>query len=222
MDLSFIPFERLPFGAVLAAQPLLALALLAIALSIIGGVVGRIAPAPGAAMRMMGSLGLAGVLVLTIVDVARLNPELDLALPQLGLPKQIVEGDETRVPLGRDGHYWLEATVNGHPERFLVDTGASLTAIAPETALAGGIAKASLRGTIALRTANGAAPAQLASIGELRAGNIVARDLDAVVAPSMQGMNVIGMNFLSRLDSWRVEDGVLILVPHHPQPAATG
>jgi aspartyl protease family protein len=25
------------------------------------------------------------------------------------------------------------------------------------------------------------------------------------------------MNFLSRLKSWRVEDGDLILVPHHPQ-----
>ena len=30
-------------------------------------------------------------------------------------------------------------------------------------------------------------------------------------------MNVLGMNFLSRLKSWRVEDGELVLVPNHPQ-----
>ncbi|WP_299307233.1 TIGR02281 family clan AA aspartic protease [uncultured Croceicoccus sp.] len=213
MDLSFIPFDALPFGDVLEAQPLLALALFALLVSIIGSMVARVAPAPGAALRSLGSVGLAGVLILTVIDVARMNPDVDFALPQLGMPKQVVEGDETRVPLGRDGHYWVEATINGHPERFLIDTGASLTAIAPETAQAGGIEREALRGTIALRTANGAAPGQMASIAELRAGNIVARDLEVVVAPSMGGMNVLGMNFLSRLEGWRVEDGTLILTP---------
>jgi aspartyl protease family protein len=28
---------------------------------------------------------------------------------------------------------------------------------------------------------------------------------------------VLGMNFLTKLDSWRVEGRTLILVPHHPQ-----
>jgi len=52
-------------------------------------------------------------------------------------------------------------------------------------------------------------------------GNVVARDLDAVIAPGTGGLNVLGMNFLSRLKSWRVEDGELILVPHHPQASAS-
>jgi aspartyl protease family protein len=30
---------------------------------------------------------------------------------------------------------------------------------------------------------------------------------------------VIGMNFLSKLKSWRVEGQTLILEPHHPQTA---
>jgi aspartyl protease family protein len=37
------------------------------------------------------------------------------------------------------------------------------------------------------------------------------------VAPGLGDANVIGMNLLSRLASWRVEDNTLILVPHHPQ-----
>ena len=68
-----------------------------------------------------------------------------------------------------------------------------------------------------LRTANGVAPAETGSIDELRAGNIVARNLRIVTAPGMGELDVLGMNFLSQLQSWRVEGKTLILVPHHPQ-----
>jgi aspartyl protease family protein len=30
-------------------------------------------------------------------------------------------------------------------------------------------------------------------------------------------MDVLGMNFLSQLQSWRVEGRTLVLAPHHPQ-----
>jgi aspartyl protease family protein len=69
-----------------------------------------------------------------------------------------------------------------------------------------------------LRTANGATPARTASIRRLRVGNIEARNLKAVVSPALGDMDVLGMNFLSLLVSWRVEGRTLILVPHHPQP----
>jgi aspartyl protease family protein len=103
------------------------------------------------------------------------------------------------------------------PRRFLVDTGATLTAISAETADVAGIEAQQLRQTVLLKTANGSTAAQLASLSELRVGNALARDLDAVIAPGLGNTNVLGMNFLSRLKSWRVEDGTLILVPHHPQ-----
>ncbi|HYF21005.1 MAG TPA: TIGR02281 family clan AA aspartic protease, partial [Ramlibacter sp.] len=31
---------------------------------------------------------------------------------------------ELRIPRHRDGHFWVDGTVNGRPVRFLVDTGA--------------------------------------------------------------------------------------------------
>ena len=49
---------------------------------------------------------------------------------------------------------------------------------------------------------------------------MAARGLDAVIAPNLGNTNVIGMNLLSRLAGWRVENGELILVPNHPQPEA--
>ena len=66
----------------------------------------------------------------------------------------------------------------------------------------------------------GAAPAQIGRVDEIRVGNIVARNLRIVTAPGLGELDVLGMNFLSKLQSWRVEGQTLVLVPHHPQDVA--
>ncbi|MBM3595340.1 MAG: TIGR02281 family clan AA aspartic protease [Alphaproteobacteria bacterium] len=201
----------------LRAQPLLALAIVAIFVTVAGGMVRRTVPLLGRLLQGAGNLGLVAALLLTIGQVARLTTTSDFAQPQLGMPEQSVSGGETRIPMSRDGHFWLTATINGAPARFLIDTGATLTAISEQTALDTRVHSKSLRQTINMKTANGAIRAKLATIEELRLGNVVARDLDTVVAPGLGETNVIGMNLLSRLKGWRVEDNTLILVPNHPQ-----
>ena len=208
-----------PLSQYLLNQPLLALALASMAVVLVGGLLRHLSPLLGGLVRGVGHLGLFGALMLTIMQVVRVSQGSDLSLPQLGMPAQEVSGSETRVPLGRDGHFWIKATVNGVPHRFLVDTGATLTAISPDIADAAGLEPQPWRQPVLLRTANGTVPAKLVSIGELKLGNVVARDLDAVVAPGLEGTSVLGMNFLSRLASWRVEGSTLILVPHNPQPS---
>ena len=64
-----------------------------------------------------------------------------------------------------------------------------------------------------LGTANGTVTAELTTVPSLSFGNIRAEGLDAVIAPNLGRTNVLGMNFLSRLKGWRVEDGNLILSP---------
>jgi aspartyl protease family protein len=204
----------------LAEQPLLALAMVAIFVTTLGGMIRRAMPRTGGLVQGLGNLGLVAALLLTIAQVARFTTGSDLALPQIGMPEQRVAGGETRIPMSRDGHFWLEASINGVPRRFLIDTGATLTAISPDTATAAAVPQQAMRQTVTLRTANGNIRAELATIGELRFGNIVARDLDAVIAPGMGETNVIGMNLLSRLASWRVEQQTLVLVPNHPQNAS--
>lgn len=199
----------------LASQPLLALAIVAIFVTVLGGMLRRPAPILGGFVRGVGNLGLLAALLLTIAQAARLTTGRDFALP--GMARQSVEGAETRVPMQRDGHFWIAASINGVKRDFLVDTGATLTAISPATANAADVRENPARGPVMMRTANGTVEARLATIDELRLGNVVARDLDAIVAPGLGEANVIGMNLLSRLSSWRVENGVLILVPHHPQ-----
>ena len=203
-------------------SPLLAAALAAMIVALAGSLLGGASPRAGRILRLGGNLALVAVVGMTVLQVARLsNPALELALPRFGLPAQSVEGAETHVPMAEDGHFWVEAMVNGSPRRFLVDTGATLTAVSEELAGETGIAAAPGRMPVQLRTASGTMSARLATVDSLAFGNVVARDLDAVIVPGIGGMNVLGMNFLSRLKSWRVEDGELILVPHHPQGEAT-
>ena len=197
---------------------LLLAALGAMLLGIAGSLMLRPVPVLGRVMRTMSTLALMGILVLVVVQLSRMDTRFDLAVPQVGLPEQLVEGGETRVKRAPDGHYWLRAQINGHPANFLVDTGATLTAVSSETAAAAGLTPRQVGVPLRMQTANGAVAAELTTIDELRFGNVVARGLDAAIAPGLGPTNVIGMNFLSRLSSVRLEGEMMILVPHNPQP----
>ncbi|OJU59739.1 MAG: peptidase [Altererythrobacter sp. 66-12] len=189
----------------------------AMLLGIVGSLLVRPLPALGKLLRAASTLGLMGVLLLVVLQLSRMDPRFELAVPEIGLPQQVVEGGETRVPLAGDGHFWLRALVNGRPVNFLVDTGATLTAVSAETAAATGLEPRNVALPVRMQTANGSVAAHLTTIEELRFGNVAARGLDAVIAPNLGPTNVLGMNFLSRLASWRVEGNTMILVPHHPQ-----
>lgn len=191
----------------------------AMVLGVLGSLLIRRVPALGKLLRMTSTLGLMGILALVVLQLSRMDPRFEMAIPEIGLPEQVVEGGETRVELARDGHFWLRAEINGQPANFLVDTGATLTAISTETAEAAGIEPREGGLPVRMQTANGSVAADLATIDELRFGNVAARGLDAIIAPGLGPTNVIGMNFLSRLKSWRVEGRTMILVPNNPQPA---
>jgi len=218
MDLAPVWDQLAHSIAQLPKSGLLMAAVAAVLAGAAGSLIIRRSPALGRLLRVGSTLALSAILVLVVLQLSRMDPRFEMAVPELGLPQQVVEGGETRVPLAADGHYWLRATVNGVPARFLVDTGATLTAVSTETAAAAGLNPRSGAIPIRMQTANGTVTADLATIEEMRFGNVAARGLDVVIAPNIGPTNVLGMNLLSRLSSWRVEEGTLILVPHHPQP----
>lgn len=201
-----------------AMPPLLLVSLAAVAVAFAGGLLRSRLPMTGALLRGVGNLALIGVLVLAALRFVRIDPAFDALVPQFAMPVQRVAGGETRVPLSADGHYWIEASVNGTTQRFMVDTGATISALSAEAARESDVKPDPLRLPVLVRTANGTTQAHLANVEDLRFGNVVASDLDAIITGSTGGLNVLGMNFLARLKSWRVEDGVLILTPR----AATG
>jgi len=140
----------------------------------------------------------------------------DFTIPGITPADQTVSGGETRVAIAPDGHFWVRAKVNGVTRRFLIDTGATLTTLSPEAADAAAVRPKRWGEKVRLSTANGETMADMVVIDTLKVGNIRAGHLDAVVAAGLGDTNVIGMNFLTRLASWRVEGNTLILVPHHP------
>ncbi|MBA2919356.1 TIGR02281 family clan AA aspartic protease [Sphingomonas sp. MAH-20] len=126
-------------------------------------------------------------------------------------------GGTLRVPMAPDGHFWVRARINGHEQRFLIDSGATTTALSARTADAADLTVDRGGFPVLINTANGTVEAQRTRIERLTMGPIVAKDMAAVVSPAFGDMNVLGMNFLSSLESWRVEGRTLILVPHQPR-----
>ncbi len=162
--------------------------------------------------------GLMGFLLYSVVQTGALfDPALERLGSIAGRPAQSVVGEELRVPMSADGHFWVEASINGTKRRMLVDSGATVSAVPVETARAAGLDAATNPMPVMIRTANGTITARSTRAQELRLGNIVARDLGVIVSPAFGDTHVLGMNFLSRLESWRVEGRTLILKPHHPQ-----
>jgi len=189
--------------------------LIAALVAMVGGWIGsamvRRRVALGGAIRTGSSLLLGAILITVVLQLSRMDPRFDVAVPQIGLPEQVVQGGETRVPLAADGHYWLRAEVNGVPANFLVDTGATLTAISEGVAERAGLEPRRGGIPIMLNTANGTVQAHVATVDRLSFGNVEASGIDAVIAPNFGETNVIGMNVLARLGSWRVEEGELVL-----------
>lgn len=169
-------------------------------------------------VSVLSWLVFAGLVTAVLVQREQFDPWLSQLAGKLNLPdEQKVVGEVTRVSMARDGHFWVRANINGVERRMLVDSGATITALSAATAQAAKIEPRPSPFPMLIRTANGTISAQPGSLGELRMGNIVARDLAVVMSPAFGNADILGMNFLSRLKSWRVEGRTLILEPNHPQ-----
>lgn len=129
-------------------------------------------------------------------------------------PDQSVVGSEVRIPMADDGHFWARARINGVERVMLVDSGATVTALSTATAANAKVDLDGMAPPAVVSTANGTVTGKSATIGTLKVGGITATDLPTVVAPEFGDQDVLGMNFLSRLKSWRVEDRTLILTPN--------
>src|SRR3546814_1180624 len=56
-----------------------------------------------------------------------------------GQNRQKIEGGTLRISKALDGHFWVNGRVNGHDIRFLIDSGASITAVSEKAATDAGL-----------------------------------------------------------------------------------
>ncbi len=137
-----------------------------------------------------------GLLLLTLVFGEILdqqnNPNQSIATVQGGGFEEIV------LQRNRMGHYVFDGEINRHKVTFLVDTGATTTAI-----------PVNLQRTLGLKpgpatsvsTANGITRAYLTRLDQLKLGDIELYDVNASIIQGMDGGEVLlGMNVLKNFE----------------------
>jgi aspartyl protease family protein len=109
---------------------------------------------------------------------------------------------------GPDGHFYLEAQVNGARITFLVDTGASMVALTPADAQRAGIALPTERATA--RGAGGEIEVMPVTIDRIAAGPLEARGVAAAVVPQLP-VSLLGQSFLTRVGTVEISGDRMVL-----------
>jgi aspartyl protease family protein len=128
-------------------------------------------------------------------------------------PAPEVSGGAAQVMKAADGHYWTEASVNGHEVRFLVDTGASAVSLTQSDARRLGIEPASLDYTTRVMTASGPARAARVKLDSIAVGEAQVRDVDALVIENGLNTSLLGMSYLGRLSQFEATQTSMIFRP---------
>lgn len=135
------------------------------------------------------------------VAVAQINPAIK---PPSGRIMQL-EADPS-------GHFRGDFRINGMELQGLVDTGATYVALNMATARRLGVHLAQSDFIHPVMTANGETKAAVATLDRVEIGNIRVTRVDAVVLSDDALQNsLIGMSFLNRLASYKVEGRTLTL-----------
>ncbi len=116
------------------------------------------------------------------------------------------------IPRRSNGHFVTRVWINAVPVEMMVDTGASSVVLTPADARKIGIDISRLSFSTPVSTANGQAMVALVRLREISIGDIKARNVQAQIAgPGALSQSLLGMSFLSRLSSYEVKNGRLIL-----------
>ena len=134
------------------------------------------------------------------------------AVPRAAVSREVSQPtNQMSLRPGRGGHYFLTAEIGGADIDFLVDTGASLIALSYEDAERIGLDPDNLEYNGVVQTANGTTKVAPITLDTVRVGQLEVDRVQAIVSKAPMGTSLLGMSFLRRLESYRVEDGNLVL-----------
>jgi aspartyl protease family protein len=123
-----------------------------------------------------------------------------------------ISGGTVRIAARPDGHYYINGLINGYPAEFMIDSGATETAISSAVAKSARLEDDGMP-PLPISTANGMTMMRTARIDRLDVAGIVQRDARTTISDNLGDTNLLGMSFLGALQSWRVEGNTLILQP---------
>jgi aspartyl protease family protein len=155
-----------------------------------------------------------GARVLTSIAANNNAPQPSAAVatvaPDASQP-QSTESGEASIAKSTDGHFWANAEVDGHPVRFLVDTGATAVALTADDARNLGLDPSSLQYQYTVMTANGPAKAAQVKLGLVSVGRAEVSDVDAFVIDKGLETSLLGMSYLGRLARFEATPDALVL-----------
>lgn len=115
---------------------------------------------------------------------------------------------EVQLVGNRQGHFVSTGEINGRPVQFLIDTGATDVAVPGDLADSLGLRRGQ---PVTVSTANGSSRGFRTTLDRLQLGDIVLHDVRALVAPGLEGDEVLlGMSAMKQLE-FTQRGGVLLL-----------
>ena len=108
------------------------------------------------------------------------------------VPGQVIE-----IPVARDGHYYLEGSVNGVPLRFMIDTGATYVSVSGGFAASARLPEG-VKGYFS--TANGTVEGRIVKDQVVAAEGFKVSGLSVAVTPLGSKQGLLGQNFLKRFE----------------------
>jgi aspartyl protease family protein len=131
---------------------------------------------------------------------------------QTVLPRQILgAGGRIEVPVSPDGHFYIQAELNGVSVRFAVDTGATDIVLSARDAARIGIDPDKLSYFDRAKTANGTVQTAPVFIGVMQLGAIIDEDMPAVVNRGEMEGSLLGMSYLARFSRVEMTPKTLVL-----------
>jgi aspartyl protease family protein len=157
---------------------------------------------------------LIGGYVARFADQTVMHPDAHAAAvePAYQPREPVSSGRSLILDADRQGHFKVDARIEGRHLDFMVDTGASLVIIRESDAAQIGIRPMRSDYTATVSTANGKIKAAPVKIERIEIGGITVYDVPALVLPDEAlWQNLLGMTFLSRLKRYEYANGRMVL-----------
>ncbi|MFN7104032.1 MAG: TIGR02281 family clan AA aspartic protease [Pseudorhizobium sp.] len=168
-------------------------------------------------MRSLVIAGLAAVVasqvpgLFGLTDLSATDAELAPAPTAVSVEAAAAPGT-AMLRAGVNGHFNGSFRLNGKPVEGMVDTGASTVAINESTARRLGFTANQLDFRHSVRTANGQTEAAHVMLSSVEVGSVRVRNVDALVLrDAALSSTLVGMSFLNKLGTYKVDAGSLYL-----------
>jgi len=133
-----------------------------------------------------------------------------LATAEFAMATPDTDVDAPRIPVGRpaqrvlhqagDGLFYTQALINGHPVRFIIDTGSSVVVLNDADAARTGVRSDKLS-HVSVQTAGGDTGMQMTKLRRVTIAGQTVEHVDAAIVGSGLKVSLMGQSVLSRLES---------------------